>query len=185
MSFVACLPPEVAQLPLFDFTEASTSDERPKQKKKIADTLGKIRQLHEELNTELATMPSQRPGIHSPADAAKIIQCFIGPLDHEEFWVMNIDTRNRVMSLVALYKGSINSAQIRVAEVFRQAIIDNAPNILIAHNHPSGDTGPSSEDLMVTRSIVQAGKLLDVTVLDHVIVSSFQFTSLKERGLGF
>ena len=98
---------------------------------------------------------------------------------------MNLDTRNRLMDLVKLYQGSVNTSQVRVAEVFRAAITDNAPSIILAHNHPSSDCSPSPEDVAVTRAIVQGGKLLDIDCLDHLIVTHDRFVSLKERGLGF
>ncbi len=106
-------------------------------------------------------------------------------LDHEELWVINLDIRHRVMNLVKLYQGSVNSSQIRVAEVFRLAIADNSPAILLAHNHPSNDPAPSPDDVSVTHSIVQAGKLLDIEVLDHLVICLDKYVSLKERGLGF
>jgi DNA repair protein RadC len=102
--------------------------------------------------------------------------------------VILLDTRNRAKSLVALYKGSVNSSQVRVAEVFRQAIIENAVALLICHNHPSGDITPSPDDISLTRAIAQAGHLLDILLLDHIIVSGMSapsFISLKERGVGF
>ena len=179
------IPQEMAQLPLIGIDPNITQKELHKRKKKVNETISKIQQLREELNTQLYTSPTERPAIHSPSDAAKILDCFIGALDHEEMWIINLDTRNRVMSLEALYKGSVNSSQVRVAEVFRQAITDNCPAILVAHNHPSGDISPSPEDINVTRCLVQAGKLLDIEVLDHIIVALGKYTSLKERGLGF
>ena len=90
-------------------------------------TLAEIRKLHEELNAELYGKPTERPTIQSPSDAFNILLPFLGPLDHEELWVINLDTRNRVMSLTKLYQGSVNQSQVRVSEVFRQAITDNAP----------------------------------------------------------
>ena len=89
------------------------------------------------------------------------------------------------MALVELYRGSVNTSQVRVAEIFRQAIIENAPALVLAHNHPSGDISPSPDDIAVTRAIVEAGKLLDVQVLDHLVIGQGGFASLKERGLGF
>jgi DNA repair protein RadC len=179
------LPSELAQLPLIELDLPRTPNAVASKKKRVEETFAKIRQLHDELNAELYAHPAQRPVIHGPADAAAILDYFIGALDHEEMWAINLDTRNRVMCLVKLYQGSVNSSQVRVGEVFRQAILENAPAILVAHNHPSGDTSPSPEDASVTRAIVQAGKLLDIDVLDHIIVSHGQHTSLKERGLGF
>ena len=123
--------------------------------------------------------------IHSPRDAYDILRCFLSALDHEELWVVNLDIRHRVMNLVKLYQGSVNSSQIRVAEVFRLAIADNSPAILLAHNHPSNDPTPSPDDVSVTHSIFQAGKLLDIEVLDHLVICLDKFVSLKERGLGF
>jgi DNA repair protein RadC len=72
-----------------------------------------------------------------------------------------------------------------VGEVFRQAIIENAMAIVLAHNHPSLDISPSPDDVSVTRAIVQAGKLLDIETLDHLVIGGNQWVSLKERGLGF
>ncbi len=179
------VPPELAQLPLIGLDPSISPKSFTRRKRKVDETFAKIRQLHDELNAQLYTSPTDRPAVHSPADAANILDYFIGALDHEEMWVVNLDTRNRAMSLVALYKGSVNSSQVRVAEVFRQAILENAPAILVAHNHPSGDISPSPEDINVTRAIFQAGKLLDIDLLDHLIVSQGRYTSLKEKGLGF
>jgi len=72
-----------------------------------------------------------------------------------------------------------------VGEVFKEAIRRNAVSLIVAHNHPSGDPTPSPEDIALTRAIVQAGKLLDIDVLDHLVIGGQRFVSLKERGLGF
>jgi DNA repair protein RadC len=109
----------------------------------------------------------------------------MGHLDQEELWVILLDTRNRVLGTKAIYKGSLNTSVVRVGEIFRPAIEAPAAAIIVAHNHPSGDPAPSPEDVNVTRQIVKAGKLLDIDVLDHLIISSGRYTSLKERGLGF
>jgi DNA repair protein RadC len=81
----------------------------------------------------------------------------------------------------------VNSSQIRVGEIFKEAIRKNAPAIIVVHNHPSGDPTPSPDDVAVTRAIMEAGKLLDVEVLDHIVigVGKDRWVSLKERGLGF
>jgi len=179
------VPPELAQLPLIGLDPSNSSQVISRRKKKVDETFARIRQLHDELNAQLYSCPRERPVIHGPSDAARILNYFIGSLDHEEMWVIDLDTRNRVMSLVKLYQGSVNSSQVRICEVFRQAILENAPAVLVVHNHPSGDTTPSPEDAAVTRAIFQASKLLDIDLLDHIIVSQGQHCSLKERGLGF
>ncbi len=125
------------------------------------------------------------PSIHTPSDAADLVRCEIGLLEQEELWVILLDQRNRVIDIIHLYKGSLNSSQVRVGEVFKAAITRSAAATIVVHNHPSGDPTPSPDDVAVTRAIVQAGKLLDIDVLDHVIVAGPRFVSLKERGLGF
>lgn len=84
-----------------------------------------------------------------------------------------------------MYVGSVNSAQVRVGEVFRDAVRRNSTAVIVAHNHPSGDPTPSPEDILVTRQIVEAGKLLDVDVLDHLILGRGRYVSMRERGAGF
>jgi DNA repair protein RadC len=130
-------------------------------------------------------VPEERPTIHSPADAAALLQYEMGALEQEHLRVMLLDTRHRVLSIHELYHGSLNSSLVRIAEVFKPAIRRNAAAILIVHNHPSGDPTPSPDDIAITRAVVQAGKLLDIDVLDHLIIGSGRFISLKERGLGF
>lgn len=154
-----------------------------KQKMVVRETLGKINRLYEELNTQLKTNTTQRPQIHSPRDLFSILVGFIGALDHEEFWVIGIDTRNRVMSLVRLYVGNVNSSTVRACEVYRQAIIDNSTCILIAHNHPSGDCSFSPEDISTTKMLTGAGKILDIQLMDHIVIGGGSFKSIKEEGL--
>ena len=129
--------------------------------------------------------PEERPAIHSPADAANLVQYEMSALEQEELRVILLDTRNRVLAVETIYRGSLNSSQVRVGEVFRTAIRRNSANLIVVHNHPSGDPTPSPDDVAVTRAIIQAGKLLDVEVLDHVVIGRGRFISLKERGLGF
>ena len=106
-------------------------------------------------------------------------------LEQEHLRVLLLDRRNRVLETVEVYKGSVNSSQVRVGELFKDAIRANASAIIVAHNHPSGDPTPSPDDVAVTRAMVQAGKLLDVDVLDHLVIGLGSWVSLKERGLGF
>ena len=89
------------------------------------------------------------------------------------------------MDVVTVYKGSLNSSQVRVGELFKEAIRRNAATVILTHNHPSGDPTPSPDDVAVTRAIVEAGRLLDIDVLDHLVIGAGRYTSLKERGLGF
>jgi DNA repair protein RadC len=128
---------------------------------------------------------AERPVINSPADAAAIVQFEMSLLEQEYLKVMLLDTRNRVLDVVEVYHGSVNSSQVRVGELFKPAVQRMAPAIIACHNHPSQDPTPSPDDVAVTRAMVQAGKLLDITLLDHLIIGGSRFVSLKERGLGF
>jgi DNA repair protein RadC len=129
--------------------------------------------------------PDERPVVHTPADAAELVQYEMSALEQEELRVLLLDTRNHVQHIETVYRGSVNSSQVRVAEIFKAAIRRNAPNLIIIHNHPSGDPTPSPDDIAITRAVIQAGDLLDVKLLDHIIVGRGKFVSLKERGLGF
>lgn len=129
--------------------------------------------------------PEERATINSPADAAALLQYEMSALEQEHLRVMLLDRRNRVLEVVEVYKGSVNSSQVRVGELFKDAIRTNASAVIVAHNHPSGDPTPSPDDVAVTRAIVQAGKLLDIDVLDHLVIGQGKWVSLKERGLGF
>ena len=129
--------------------------------------------------------PEERPAINSPADAAALVQYEMSALEQEHLRVLLLDRRNRVLEVVEIYRGSVNSSQVRVGEVFKEAIRKNASGVIIVHNHPSGDPTPSPDDVAVTRAIVQAGKLLDVEVLDHLVIGQGRWVSLKERGLGY
>lgn len=155
------------------------------KKNRVADTMEKMYLLHQKLNDQLRKYPNERPRISSPQSVHEIMSPLLENLDQEELWVMNLDVRNRVMSLVMVYKGNAVASQVRVAELFHRAVLDKAIAIIVCHNHPSGDSDPSPDDVSVTRAIVDAGKLLDIQVLDHIIVAKNGYCSLKERRLGF
>ena len=140
-----------------------------------------------ELGRRIAvSSPEERLTISSPADAANLLMYQMSALEQEYLFVILLDTRNRVLGKpLEVYHGSLNTSMIRTAEVFREAVKINAAGLIVAHNHPSGDPSPSPEDVAVTRTLVEAGRLLDVEVLDHLVIGRQRFVSLKERGLGF
>ncbi len=131
----------------------------------------------------LVAAPQERPLIQSPADVAHLVGSEMAFLPQEEFWVLHLDTRNRVMRVQRLYRGSLNQATVRVAEVYRDAVRNNAAAIIVVHNHPSGDPTPSPQDVALTRALAEAGRLLDLPLLDHVIIGLGRWVSLKERQL--
>jgi DNA repair protein RadC len=139
-----------------------------------------------QLGQKLATPTYNEPVvIHCPEDAADLVQYEMSALTQEELRVILLNTRNHVIKIVTIYRGSLNSSQVRVGEIFRPAIKHNAAAIIVIHNHPSSDPSPSTEDCSLTKSIVKAGKLLDTQVLDHLVIGGNNFVSLNRRGLGF
>jgi DNA repair protein RadC len=119
--------------------------------------------------------------IRSPRDAANLVMVEMTHLDHEQMRILVLDTKNQVVENINRYQGTVNSSVLRVAEIFRPAITRNCPAVIVCHNHPSGDPTPSSEDIAVTEQLVQAGKLLDIELVDHLIIGNHRYISLKER----
>jgi DNA repair protein RadC len=133
----------------------------------------------------LLTTNEERLQIRSPADAAQLMLIEMGHLDQEHLRAICLDTKNRVQKVHTIYVGSLNSSLVRVGEVFKETIRLNSAALIVVHNHPSGDPTPSPEDVLVTRQIVEAGKLLDIEVLDHLVIGQGRYVSMRERGLGF
>jgi DNA repair protein RadC len=124
-----------------------------------------------------------RPQIRSPADVAQLLMLEMGHLDQEQLRVVLLDTKNRVQRIHTVYIGTLNSSNVRVAEVFKEAVRLNAAAIVVVHNHPSGDPTPSPEDVLITRQLAEAAKLLEVDLLDHLVICRTRYVSLRERGL--
>ena len=136
-----------------------------------------------ELGRRLAVeVEDERPLIHSPADAANIFAGRMAGLSQEEMHVLLLDTRNRVQRAVVVYRGNVNASMIRMSELFADAVRDNAPSIILAHNHPSGDPTPSREDLDVTGRLSEAGKIIGIEVLDHIIIGEGAYYSFADEG---
>ena len=127
--------------------------------------------------------PTDRPQINCPEDVHTLLAPEMGPLAQEQLRVLLLNTRNQVMGQRVIYIGNVNSSVVRPAEVFRAAIVDSAPSIIIVHNHPSSDPTPSPEDVSITRDLVAGGKLLGIDLLDHVVIGGDKYVSLKERKL--
>jgi DNA repair protein RadC len=105
--------------------------------------------------------------------------------DQEEVWLLLLNNKNKITHQSMIYRGTVNAATIRVAELYKPAVRLNAPNIIMSHVHPSGAVDPSPDDVAVTQMAYQAGKLLQVSLLDHIIVGREQWLSLKTQGMGF
>jgi len=131
-----------------------------------------------------STQPEGRAVVRSPQDVANLLKAEMGFLDQEQLRVVLLTSRNQVVSIYEVYKGNVNTSMIRPSELFREAVRENCPAIIVVHNHPSGDPDPSPEDIAVTEQIVAAGRVLDIDVLDHMIIGGQRYVSLKERGVG-
>jgi DNA repair protein RadC len=139
-----------------------------------------------ELGRRLMLDPGQeRMRISSPDDVAQLLMMEMHGLEQECLRTVLLNTKNMVLAAPTIYQGSVNSTSFRVGELFREAVRHNATAMIIVHNHPSGDPTPSPEDVQVTRTLVEAGKLMDIEVLDHLVIGHGKYVSLKERHLGF
>jgi len=137
-----------------------------------------------ELGRRLTAQQETRPAIGSPEQAARLLTPLLAGKEQEYLVVVLLDTRNRALGEpIVVYHGSLNTSLVRVAEVVRPAIRANASAMLMAHGHPSGDPSPSPEDVSITRAVVEAGRLLDIKLLDHLIIGQASFVSMRERGL--
>ena len=138
-----------------------------------------------ELGQRLAAeRPEDRPVVTCPQDVMNLMGSEMSLLEQEQLRIILLDTRNRVTGVSRVYTGNVNSSVVRVGELFRDAVRSNAVAIVVVHNHPSGDPTPSAEDVAVTRLIVDAGRLLNIDVLDHIVIGGGRCVSLKERRLG-
>ncbi len=127
--------------------------------------------------------PEDPPSINCPEDVRKLLGPEMSGLAQEQLRVLLLNTRNQVVGQRIIYQGNVSSAIVRNAEVFRPAVIEAVPSIIVSHNHPSQDPTPSPEDAAITRELAQAGKLLGIELLDHVVIGGERSVSLKERGL--
>nr|WP_315110220.1 JAB domain-containing protein [Clostridium intestinale] len=122
--------------------------------------------------------------INQPDDAVGIARKFLDDADREQLLVCSVDTKNQPTSISVVSIGSINSSIVHPREVFKTAILSNAASIIVFHNHPSGDTTPSKEDINVSLRLKESGKILGIDLLDHIIIGAEgSFCSIKQRGI--
>jgi DNA repair protein RadC len=125
----------------------------------------------------------ERPRIRSPADVYRWFAPRLADLAAEEFHVLALDSQSGVVRSLFITRGILNSSLVHPREVFRGAIAEAAAGIIVVHNHPSGDPTPSADDRAVTRQLVEAGRLLDLPVYDHVVIGAGRYASFAESGL--
>lgn len=133
----------------------------------------------------VAHAPETRTRIATPAAAAALMMSDMVDLEQEHLRVLVLNIKHELLAVHEAYKGSLSASPVRVAEIFREPIRRNAAAIILAHNHPSGDPDPSPDDVRVTRQVREAGRLLDIELLDHLVIARRGWVSLRERGMGF
>ena len=126
--------------------------------------------------------PAEPWAIRTPTDVAEPLMDAMGALDREELRVLLLDTKNVVTAQRTVYRGNLAGSSVRVGEVFRDAVRACAAAIVVAHNHPSGDPSPSGEDLRITAELAEAGRLLDIELLDHLVIGRGRWASLRALG---
>lgn len=132
----------------------------------------------------LQEMPQQRI-IRSAEDVYAMLFGEMALLEQEELRVVLLTTRHEVITVRDVYRGNVSSAIVRIGEIFRDAVREGCPGIIAVHNHPSGDPSPSPEDINLTKQLVEAGRMLGIDVLDHIVIARKGFVSLKEKKMGF
>lgn len=126
--------------------------------------------------------PGPRPVIHTPQEAAQLVMAEMSYLDREHFKVINLNTKNQVIAIDTVSIGSLNASLVHPREVFKLPLKRSAASLILLHNHPSGDTRPSPEDIAITTRLCEAGQLLGLTVVDHLIIGQNNYFSMKEKG---
>ena len=129
-----------------------------------------------------SSVPSNKKCIGSPVDVVNVFQTYLEGADREHFCVAMLDRKGNLLGLNTISIGSISSSIVHPREVFKPAIIIGASSIILCHNHPSGDTTPSNEDIAITRKLIEGGKILNIEILDHVIIGD-NYYSMNERGV--
>jgi len=137
-----------------------------------------------ELGRRVAMLaPTQRPVIHTPDDVAAMLLPRFRYEPREHFLAVLLSTKNHVLKTAVISIGSLNASIVHPRELFREAINARAAAVILVHNHPSGDPSPSPEDAALTRKLAEAGELLDIPVLDHIVLGDGKYISLKEKGI--
>jgi DNA repair protein RadC len=132
-----------------------------------------------------ATHPEERVIVKSPREIAGLLMSEMSQLSQESLRVVLLNTKNQVVRISEVYHGTVSSAFVRPSEVYREAVRDNCPQIIVVHNHPSGDPTPSRDDINITAHLFQAGADLEIELLDHIVIGQGSYISMKEKKLGF
>ena len=131
----------------------------------------------------MKVLPDERYAIRSPEDAVQLVMEEMRFLQQEHFVCMFLNTKNRVIEKKCIFIGSLNSSVVHPREIFREAIRCSAAGVICVHNHPSGDPTPSQEDLEITKRLYNAGEMIGIDLIDHLIIGDQLYYSMREKGL--
>jgi len=126
---------------------------------------------------------SQTSRVSSPGDVAELVMPRLRFLKQEHFLVIHLNTKNKILSEETISKGTLDSSLVHPREVFKTAVKNSSAALILVHNHPSGDPQPSNDDLNLTRRLKEAGEIMGIPILDHLIIGDNKFISLREEGL--
>lgn len=129
------------------------------------------------------SLKADRQYVRKPNDAYEVLKGYFTGKTQEHFLILMLNTKNRIVGVSTVSVGTVDSALVAPRDVFVRALSSGCTSILIAHNHPSGESTPSQEDIALTHRLTEAGKLLQIPVLDHVVIGDDEYTSLKEQGI--
>ncbi len=186
---------EVSQRLLSSFGSLTALAKASVKELQSVDSIGPVKAQMIKASMELAqrlTRESvgERPIVTSPEQAAAVLRERARILQHEVFWALMLDTKNRLIGEPQqISQGTLNSSLVHPRELFKKAVEHSCAAIILAHNHPSGDPTPSSEDIKVTKQLIGAGEVMGIKVLDHIVIghrkyhNSTDFLSLREAGL--
>lgn len=136
-----------------------------------------------EVSKRIETELLHRDKVSSPLDVYNNLKSEMRHLDKEEFRILILNTKNEIIKTSIISVGSLSASIVHPREVFKEAILHSGASLILAHNHPSGNSQPSREDIQITKRLVEAGSLLGIKIADHVIISTHGYTSFKEEGL--
>ena len=150
----------------------------------VRENLRLLAELSQRYEVAYASPTSETPRtVRRPTDVADLLGPEMVDLAQEQLHVVLLDTKRHILGIHLVYQGGVNAVVIRLGDVFREAVACGAAAILLVHNHPSTDPSPSADDVRLTKEAAEAGRLLGVEVLDHLIVARGGFVSLRENGL--
>ncbi len=130
----------------------------------------------------LTCNPILLPSVKRPSDVYDLLKASFQDLDREHFKVVHLNTKNQVLKIETTAIGILSSSPVHPREVFKEAVKMSSAGLILAHNHPSGDPTPSQDDLLLTKQLYEAGEILGIRIIDHLILGDNRYLSLKERG---